>query len=43
MHNDLEQKKTQERKSIISADKIREIEVVLETKNIKARHFTSKQ
>lgn len=43
MHNDPEQKETRGRKSIISADKIREMEVVLETESIEARRFTSEQ
>ena len=40
MHNDLEQEETWGRKHIISAEKIWEMECVLETEGIEARHFT---
>ena len=40
MHNDPEQEETRGRKPIISAEKIREMECVLETEGIEARRFT---
>ena len=43
MHNDPEHEETRGRKPIISAEKIREIEAVLETEGIEACHFTQEQ
>lgn len=43
MHNDPEQEETRGRKHIIFAEKIREMECVLETEGIEARRFTWEQ